>query len=412
MRSEIIAVGTELLLGQISNTNAQWISSRLADLGIPVYHHTVVGDNLERVSATFNQAQERSDVVIVTGGLGPTEDDLTREGGKVVFGQELVEHKETMEKIQRYFDQNQKRMSENNRKQALVFKDADVLENSEGMAPGQIYHHNRVLWVFLPGVPTEMKHLVNNHVIPYIRSKFQLGSQIVSEMMHFIGIGESDLETKLHSFITSQTNPTIAPLASEGEVGLRLTATGDTTDEARQKIKDLKHQLLEYVGDFYYGSDSITIEETVSDLLKEKELTIGSAESFTGGKFLERMVSLPGASSICKGGCMVYTAEMKENILHVPKSLINEYGTISYECAEVMALKSKELLNVDIAVSFTGVAGPSSSEGQPPGTVFIGLQIGEKKTEVYKYHFHGGRDQVRIRAVKKAYEILFHRLKK
>ncbi|SFK28426.1 nicotinamide-nucleotide amidase [Halobacillus dabanensis] len=412
MRTEIIGVGTELLLGQIANTNAQWISSRLADYGIPVYHHTVVGDNLDRVTSSFKNAQKRSDIIIITGGLGPTEDDLTRDAGKRVLGLNLVEHRETMDKIQSYYDRNQRTMTVNNRKQSLVFEGANVLPNLEGMAPGQWINRDGVLWIFLPGVPGEMKHLMEEYVLPRLQSNFQVDSQIVSQMLRFIGIGESDLETKLQTLITQQTNPTIAPLASEGEVGVRLTATGATTAEAWKKVENLKEQILNHVGQYYYGSDDITVEEKVRDLLKAKGLTIGSAESFTGGKFLERLVSLPGASNVCQGGYIAYTAEMKEKVLQVSKLLITTYGTISNQCAEVMARNTQSLLGVDIAISFTGVAGPDQSEGQEPGKVFIGLQIGDEKPEVYEYHFHGGRDQVRTRAVKKGYELLFHRLKK
>ncbi|GEN54076.1 competence/damage-inducible protein A [Halobacillus faecis] len=412
MRAEIIGVGTELLLGQIANTNAQWISSRLATLGHSVYHHTVVGDNLKRVKDSFALAESRADLVIVTGGLGPTEDDLTLDAAQLVFDEKLVEHEDSMEKIKSYYQRNQKFMSENNRKQARVFESASVFQNLEGMAPGQLVKHEDTLWVFLPGVPREMKYIMDEYIIPYLQNNYHIESQIVSEMMRFIGIGESDLETKLQSLIRSQTNPTIAPLASEGEVGLRLTATGESTEQAKEKILTLKTKILDHVGKYYYGSDAITIEEKVRDLLKEKGLKIGSAESFTGGRFLERLIALPGASAVCQGGYTVYTPEMKERILQVPKFLIKKYGTISHECAEMMALNAQANLDVDVVVSFTGVAGPDASEGHEPGTVFIGLQIGERKPEVHKFHFDGGREQVRVRAVKRAYELIFHRLKK
>ena len=412
MRAEIIAVGTELLLGQIANTNAQWISSRLADIGVPIYHHTVVGDNLDRVSNTFKDAQDRSEIIIVTGGLGPTEDDLTRDAGKRVLGLDLIEHRESMDKIQSYYDRNQIPMTVNNRKQSLVFEGAKVLPNLEGMAPGQWVENDGVVWIFLPGVPREMKHLMEEHILPHLQSNYQVNSQIVSQMLRFIGIGESDLETRLQTLITQQTNPTIAPLASEGEVGLRLTATGDTAAEALNKVEGLKEQILTHVGDYYYGSDQVTVEEKVRDLLKSNGLTIGSAESFTGGKFLERLVALPGSSHVCQGGYIAYTAEMKEQILQVPRSLIKKYGTISHECAEMMARNTQSLLGVDVAISFTGVAGPDQSEGLEPGKVFIGLQIGDDSPKVYEFHFQGGREQVRRRAVKKGYELLFHRLKK
>ncbi|KHE67571.1 CinA family nicotinamide mononucleotide deamidase-related protein, partial [Halobacillus sp. BBL2006] len=240
MNAEIVAVGTELLLGQIANTNAQWISKRLASLGIPVYRHTVIGDNLERVVDAFTAAQYRSDLIIVTGGLGPTEDDMTRDAARSVLGQDLVEDAESMEKIQQFYTNNQKVMTENNRKQSLVLTGAKVLQNDEGMAPGQIVEKEGKVWVFLPGVPSEMKMLVQERVIPYFRETYTLKSEIASEMMRFIGIGESALEDELSDLISQQTNPTIAPLAGEGEVALRLTATGESDHEARTKIGSLK----------------------------------------------------------------------------------------------------------------------------------------------------------------------------
>ncbi|MCA0969068.1 competence/damage-inducible protein A [Halobacillus litoralis] len=412
MKTEMIAVGTELLLGQIVNTNAQWLSKRLAAIGMPMYHQSVVGDNFDRVYKTFEQAHERSDVIIVTGGLGPTEDDMTREAAAPLFKQKLIEHGPSLEKISSYYELNNQKMTPNNRKQAHVFEQAEVLLNEEGMAPGQIVTVDGRIWVFLPGVPGEMKTLMNEHVLPYFSRTFQLKSEIMSEMMRFIGIGESTLEDELQDLIQTQTNPTIAPLASEGEVGLRITATGDTNEEAKQLIVNMKEEILSRVGSYYYGSDDITIEEKVRDMLKEKQWTVASAESLTGGLFAERMIALPGASSVCQGSLVAYTPFMKEILVEVPKFIIKEFGTISYECAEVMALNTQSLLHADIAVSFTGVAGPDSSEGKEPGTVFIGLQIGERKPVVREFHFNGSREKVRQRAVKKGYELIFHSLKK
>ncbi|RWZ60424.1 competence/damage-inducible protein A [Halobacillus fulvus] len=411
MKSEIIAVGTELLLGQITNTNAQWISKRLATLGVPTFHQTVVGDNLDRVYETFRMAHERSDIIIVTGGLGPTEDDLTLAGAAKIFQRDLHEDPVSMEKIKKWYEKNNRTMTDNNRKQALVFEEAKVLHNQIGMAPGQIVEKDDRVWIFLPGVPSEMKSLVEEGAEPYLKEKFQLKSEIVSEMLRFIGIGESTLETELHDLIEQQSNPTVAPLAGEGEVGLRLTATGETTEEAYQKIEALKQTILGRVGSYYYGSDDVTIEETVRDLLKKKSWTLGSAESLTGGLFVERMISLPGASEVCAGGLVAYTPVTKQLVMEVPSFIIKEYGTISEECAEVMALNAQNLLHVDVSVSFTGVAGPDPSEGQEPGTVFVGVQIGERKPYVEKVHLFGDRNEIRRRAVKKGYELLYHFMK-
>ncbi|MFG6118320.1 MULTISPECIES: competence/damage-inducible protein A [Thalassobacillus] len=412
VKAEIIGIGTELLLGQIANTNAQWISSQLAAQGIHVYFHGVVGDNFSRCVETFEAAQRRSDLVIVTGGLGPTEDDMTRDAAQKIFAQKLIEDPESARRVEHFYLKNNRPMSPNNRKQALVFEDAKVLQNEEGMAPGMMVEHENVLWVFLPGVPSEMKYLMKEHVLPYFQNYFQLQTEIVSEMLRFIGIGESQLEHELQDLISSQTNPTIAPLASEGEVGLRLTSKGDTEEEARAMILSLKNVILSKMGDYYYGSDDITIQQEVLTLSKEKQLTIAAAESLTGGRFIDGLITLPGASSVCEGSVVTYTPDMKEKMLGIPGALIKEYGTVSEACAKAMAVNIKQLVKSDIGISFTGVAGPDSSEGKEPGTVYIGIQINNEPAEVYHFHFNGTRETVRNRSVKKGYELLFHRLKK
>ncbi|MFG6148844.1 competence/damage-inducible protein A [Halobacillus sp. B23F22_1] len=408
MRIEIIAVGTELLLGQIANTNAQWISKELAHYGANIYHHSVVGDNLPRVVEAFEQSRKRSDVVIVSGGLGPTEDDLTREAACEVFEDELLEHSPTMNKIIDFFKKNNRQMTMNNRKQSHVLKTAMVLENSEGMAPGQIVEADDSTFIFLPGVPAEMKSLMNDFVFKYLTEKYQLETKIKSEMLRFIGIGESTLEEKLKDLISKQTNPTIAPLAGEGDVAIRLTASGKNPE---REIADMKTSILERVGHYYFGSDSITIEEAVQDLLVQKSLTVGSAESLTGGKFIERIIQLTGASSICQGGLVAYTPEAKQRVIRVPKEIITRHGTISSKCAEEMAVQAQKLLHVDIAISFTGVAGPSSSEGHEPGLVYIGIKVKDAPAEVFHYYFDGSRDKIRQRTVNKGFELLFHKLK-
>ncbi|WP_028782850.1 competence/damage-inducible protein A [Thalassobacillus devorans] len=412
VNAEIIGIGTELLLGQIANTNAQWISAQLASQGIHVYFHGVVGDNFNRCVETFESAQNRSDLVIVTGGLGPTEDDMTRDAANKLFGQTLLEDAESLKRVEHFYQKNNRIMSPNNRKQALVFEHAKVLQNHEGMAPGMIVEHGGVLWIFLPGVPSEMKYLMEKHVLPYLCDYYDLNTEIVSEMLRFIGIGESQLEHELQHMISSQTNPTIAPLASEGEVGLRLTAKGETKEEAESMIASLKKRILDIVGQYYYGSDETTIQQKVIELLKKEQLTIAAAESLTGGRFTDQMVSVPGASSVCEGSMVTYTPAMKEKLLGVPGDLINTFGTISEECAMSMAVNAQRLTSSDIGISFTGVAGPDAGEGKEPGTVFISIRIKKDQELVRRFHFNGGRETVRNRAVKKGYELLFHKLKK
>ncbi|WP_138414713.1 competence/damage-inducible protein A [Aquibacillus sediminis] len=406
-KAEIIAVGTELLLGQIANTNAQWLSKRLADYGMNTYYHVVVGDNLERVTATLEQAGKRSDIVFITGGLGPTDDDLTREAFQRLSQQQLVEHQGSLDKITEYFTKNNRHMTPNNRKQSLVFQDAHVLANDVGMAPGMIVEYNQVLWVFMPGVPREMKAITDHQVLPYLDKKLQLNAVIQSRMLRFIGIGESQLEHHLKPLIDAQHNPTIAPLASEGEVAIRLTAKANTKTEALQLLDQAESKVQNHVGDYFYGYDEEVIQEKVVQMLEHNSMTIAAAESLTGGKFTDTLVSVSGASNVCKGGIVSYTTDVKQNILNIPKEIIIQDGTISEACATLMAQNVQKTLNTDIGISFTGVAGPSEVEQQPVGTVFIGLYHQSGKLIVKKFNFQGDREAIRNRAVKKGLELIY-----
>ncbi|MBO8155164.1 MAG: competence/damage-inducible protein A [Bacillaceae bacterium] len=411
LQAEIIAVGTELLLGQIANTNAQWISSQLADMGIDVYYHHTVGDNFKRLKQVINLAKERSNLIIVTGGLGPTEDDLTKEAAAAVLHKKLYEHQETLKEIETFFNKNQIPMTENNRKQAQVFEEAIIFPNHEGMAPGMFVETDETGWIFLPGVPREMKHLMLDHVIPFLHKQYKLQHHIASKVLRFIGIGESSLETKLSDLMKSQSNPTIAPLANEGEVTLRLTAKSDSKTECHHLISNLEEEVMKRVGKYCYGTDNDTIENTVFKLLKKNHYTISSAESLTGGKFIESLISLPGASSVVSGSIVSYGTDIKKDVLHVSQETIEQHGTVSEPCAREMALNIQQLMNTDVGISFTGNAGPDPSEGKPVGTVFIGLKIKGQPVEVKEYHFYGSREHIRSRTVKKGFELLYKKLK-
>ncbi|WP_186577403.1 competence/damage-inducible protein A [Aquibacillus kalidii] len=405
-KAEILAVGTELLLGQIANTNAQWLSEQLADHGISVYFHGVVGDNLERVRSTFELASKRSDLIIVTGGLGPTDDDLTREAFQLLTNKKLTEDQLAMEKITNFFLKANRQMTPNNRKQARVFDDAIVLQNETGMAPGMIVEYKGSIWVFLPGVPREMKSITANHVFPYLKEKLELNTVIQSRMLRFIGIGESQLEHDLKSLIDAQHNPTIAPLASEGEVALRLTARAKTKVDANKLIEGSEVQIMDLVGDYFYGYDDVTIQEKVFHLLKNKNWTISSAESLTGGKFADEFVSISGASAVFNGAVVSYATEAKKNLLEVDSNTIDQYGTVSKQCAEEMAHNVKGKLNSTLGISFTGVAGPESVEEKSVGTVFISVS-GIDTVDTKEFHFQGNREGIRNRTVKKGFELLY-----
>jgi nicotinamide-nucleotide amidase len=411
IKTEIIAVGTELLLGQIANTNAQWISEHLAFHGINVYYHGVVGDNLTRVKDTFQLAQERSDIVIVTGGLGPTDDDLTREAFQLLSGLPMDEHQESMEKIEAFFSRLNTTMTSNNRKQARIFRGAKVISNSVGMAPGMIVDYQGTIWVFLPGVPREMKALMLEEVIPYLRNQLNLNDMIQSLVLRFIGIGESQLEFELKDILDKQVNPTIAPLAQQDGVVLRLTAKASSEKEAVQLLNQTKEEIFARVGKYYFGSNDDTIEQTIVLKLKERNYKIASAESLTGGKFIEKLISVPGVSAVCQGSIVCYDESVKRNVLQVSKETINSYGTVSSECALEMAKNVADLLDASVGISFTGIAGPDPIEGKPVGTVYISVYIKNEQHIVKKFVFTGDREGIRYRAVLKGYELLFNLLK-
>ncbi|MDC3414070.1 competence/damage-inducible protein A [Aquibacillus sp. 3ASR75-11] len=412
VRAEIVAVGTELLLGQISNTNAQWISEQLAKYGIHTLYHSVVGDNLERVSNTFEHAGKRSELVFVTGGLGPTDDDLTREAFQIITGFHLIEEPASMHKIEGYFKRANRQMTLNNRKQARIFEGAYVLSNEVGMAPGMIIDYDDTTWVFMPGVPREMKHMLSTVALPHLKNKLHLNAVIQSRMLRFIGIGESQLEHDLKKLIVNQDNPTIAPLASEGEVAIRITAKAATKEIADDMLNQTEQEILAISGSYFYGYDEETIEQKVVSLLKESTRKIAAAESLTGGKFMDKMVAVSGASSVCQGGIVCYATSVKQKVLGVSDQTIKTHGTVSKQCATEMAENVMKKLDASIGVSFTGVAGPDESEGKKVGTVYIAISQKGSPTVVKEYTFSGDRETIRNRTVKKGYELLWQQIKK
>lgn len=408
--TEIIAVGTELLLGQIANTNAQWISKQLARYGINTFYHTVVGDNLKRLTEVLKLAKKRSNVVIITGGLGPTEDDLSREAFQAISQIPLAVDETAMRKIEQYYDKQNLPMTPNNKRQARVFENSIVLSNKVGMAPGNIVKYDDGYWIFLPGVPREMKQIFSDSVIPFLR-KLNGETIIYSNVLKFIGIGESSLEDQLQDMIATQNNPTIALLAGRDGVTLRLTVKAASENEAKQKLETTKRVILERVGDYCFGENKTTIEEKVFQLLEKRNKRLAAAESLTGGLFSDRLVALPGASTVFRGSVVCYDKVVKENVLGVKKETIEREGTVSRACAEEMAKNVAERLDATIGISFTGVAGPSKVEGKDVGTVYVGLYDQNGYRQIEKCFFQGDRYQIRYRAVLKGYELLFKYLK-
>jgi len=412
INAEVIAVGTELLLGQIANTNAQWLSEQLTNIGVNTYYHTVVGDNMDRLIATFEQAQSRSNTVIVTGGLGPTEDDLSREAFAQMTGLEIIEEPVAMKKIKEFFHAQGSEMTPNNRRQARKFNLGHALENKVGMAPGIFVPYENVNWYFLPGVPGEMKQIARESIIPTLN--LSNGNQIMtSTVLKFIGIGESKLEHELQDLIQKQTNPTIAPLAQKDAVTIRLTAKAATLALGKKQIEESKAAILARVGDYCFGENDVTIEQVLASFLEESGQSIAAAESLTGGLFSSKIVAVPKSSSYFKGSIVCYDTAVKENVLHIPKEVLENEGTVSTACAEYMAKNVAQLLNSSIGISFTGIAGPDAVEGKPVGTVYISIydQDDGGRTYTEKFVFRGDRNQIRHRSVLKGYELLYMYLK-
>ncbi|WP_088072225.1 competence/damage-inducible protein A [Gottfriedia luciferensis] len=398
-RAEIIAVGTELLLGQIANTNAQFLAKHLSTLG---YHHhfqTVVGDNSERLKSALEIASTRSDLIILTGGLGPTKDDLTKEVVSEFVNESLVYHDQSLQYIEQFFIKVNRPMTENNKKQALVINNAHVLLNKNGMAPGMVYEVSDKQFVLLPGPPKEMIPMVENELIPYFL-KGKEASTIISKELKFFGIGESILETQILDLLETQSNPTIAPLASEGEVMLRITANAINEKEALKLIAQAEEKIRERVGQFIYGTNGDNLFIVLSRRLKELNLTLSAAESLTGGLFSKRMTDIPGNSSIFKGSVVCYSNEMKQNLLNVPKEILTNNGAVSAECAKSLVENIQSLTDSHISISFTGEAGPSTLEDVPVGKVFIGMKIGKLDPVIKEFQFSGSREQIRLSSVK------------
>ena len=317
MNAEIISVGSELLLGQIVNTNAAFLSQELAILGVNVYYQTTVGDNHLRLTSALEQAQSRSDLVILTGGLGPTKDDLTKESVGALVGKQLVHDPKSLHSIEAFFKKRDRPMSENNRKQALVIEGSHVLPNHYGMAPGMVVSSHGVKFVLLPGPPKEMKPMFKNELMPYLLGELGERESITSRVLRFFDIGESQLETDVLDLIEAQTNPTIAPLASEGEVTLRLTVKHADKAEQLRLLDETEGLIRDRVGQYLYGYEGTSLMEQLFLQLQEKGCTIATAESLTGGQFSGGLTSFSGSSSVYRGGIVSYATDVKENVLGV-----------------------------------------------------------------------------------------------
>ena len=409
--AELIAVGTELLLGNIANTDAQMLSQGLSALGINVYYHTVVGDNPDRLRAAVELAKTRADIIITTGGLGPTCDDLTKNVLAQCFGRQLVFHEPSARRIEAYFQRlhPNRPMTDNNYQQAMLPEGCTVLDNDWGTAPGVAFEADGVRVIMLPGPPRECKAMFTYRVVPYLKDLAD--GVIVSRTLKLFGIGESSMEAQLRERMNAMTNPTLAPYAKEGECELRITAHAPDRETAHALIAPVEADIRALFGPLVYGADVKNLESAVLQLLKDRGLTLGAAESCTGGLIAKRMTDLPGASAVFRGGVVSYTDAVKHAVLGVPEELLTVHGAVSPQVARAMAEGARRVLGCDLAVATTGVAGPDPDDrGNPVGLVYTAL-AGKDFCHVKELRLGAsGRAGVRNRAAHHAFDLVRRRL--
>ena len=403
-KAEILCVGTELLLGDIVNTNARELSAALRGLGIGVYWQSVVGDNPDRLRQAARIAGERANLIITTGGLGPTYDDLTKDIVCEVFGAKLVLHEEEAEKIRAFFAQKNREMPENNLRQAMLPEGCTVFSNGNGTAPGFAFTAGETTVIQLPGPPREMRLMLETGVIPYLRGETE--ETLLSRDIRIFGLGESSVEAKLHDYMESLTNPTLAPYAGTAEVRLRATAKAPDEAAAERMLEPVVAKVRAELGELVYAVDEDKLESVCLRLLKEKGLTFAAAESCTGGLIAKRFTDQSGASSAFMGGVVCYTNYVKHYVLGVPQETLDEFGAVSAQTAKAMAEGVRRVCGSDLAVSVTGCAGPNSDErGTPVGTGFVGFASPEG-TVVKPIQMGKDREWARVYAASFAFDLI------
>lgn len=403
---ELISVGTELLLGNILNTDAQFLSQELSKLGMNVYYQTVVGDNPERLRLAVEMAKRRADVIITTGGLGPTCDDLTKQTLAKTFGKELVFHESSAQRIRDYFEKNlhSAAMPENNLQQAMMPEGCMILQNDWGTAPGCIFEAEGCHVIMLPGPPSECRPMFEKRVAPYLRGLSQ--DTIRSHTLKIFGMGESAVEALLRDQMNALENPTLAPYAKTGEVELRITAKAADNASADALIAPVEAQVRALLGDMVYGVNVSSLEEVAFAALKRRGYTLSCAESCTGGLIAKRLTDLPGSSAVLKGSAVTYCNQAKHELLGVSQELLDAKGAVSREVAIAMAEGARNIFASDLAVSTTGVAGPDSDErGNPVGLVYVALAT-PKGTTCRETNLGATRERVRTAAAHHAFDLV------
>lgn len=403
---ELVSVGTELLLGNIVNTNARYLAEKCAMLGLNVYYQTTVGDNEERLSEVIRTALNRSDIVVLNGGLGPTEDDLTKETCAKVMGLPLVKDVHTEERLKEHYRRRKKEdLPDSNWKQALIPEGAAVFDNENGTAPGLAVEKDGKTAILLPGPPGELYPMVENQVCPYLQNKNS--EVILSQMIKICGYGESKVEEMILDLIDSQTNPTLATYAKLKEVHLRVTARAASEEEAKKLLKPVVKEIKKRFGDAVYTTDeNETLQDAVVKLLKKHELTVTTAESCTGGLLAGTLVSVPGVSDVFKEGFVTYSNKAKRRLLDVSKSTLKKYGAVSPQTAKEMAKGGVFATDADVCIAITGLAGPDGATPEKPvGLVYIACYMNDK-VQVEEFRFKGNRQKVREQSVVQALDLL------
>jgi len=408
--AEIIAIGTEMLLGDLVDTNSAWLSQRLAMLGVSLYRHTTVGDNRARIVAAMREATSRSDLVLTTGGLGPTSDDITNECLGEVAGRRMVEYPEARRHVDEMFRRFGREPTPSNYKQALFPEGTELIPNPRGTAMGAMLEVEGTLFATFPGVPVEMRGMFEETVEPLVRERSD--GSIISRTLWFSGIGESALAEQVQEFLDA-SDPTVAPLAGQGKVRLRITARAATPEEAAGKIEPVADEILSRLGDYFFGEGNETLESAVGRLLREKGVTLALAESCTGGLLAKRLTDAPGSSAYFLEGLVTYSNEAKERLIGVPHETLVEHGAVSGPVAEAMAEGVRKAAGSDYGLSVTGVAGPDGgTEDKPVGLVFAGIADakGTRAERLDLTAWAKSREAIRERSANRAFDILRQRL--
>lgn len=405
MRAEIVSVGTELLLGQIVDTNAAYLARVLSELGISLYRRVTVGDNMDRLVAALRQALADSEIVLTIGGLGPTEDDITRDGLATAFGDTLHQDEAIAERLRRFFSSRGMPVLESNLRQAMVPTHGRAIDNPNGTAPGLLFEKDGKLGIAMPGPPNEFIPMVDNEVVPYLREKTGNTGTIRSKVLRVVGVGESLAEDKIKDLM-HDANPTVAPYAKVGEVHLRVTAKADTVEEAERLISERAALVRGRLGDAIYGEDEETLEQAVVQLLKAQGKTVATAESCTGGLVAQRITDVPGSSAVFLGGAVVYSNAAKTDLVGVPAEMIARVGAVSREVGQALAEGVRQRFGADYGIGITGIAGPEGGTPEKPvGLVYIALAY-EGGCDVEKANFIGSRQVVRLRSATTALNML------